>query len=502
MRALATDPLDPLNVDRRDFGVLEAARAAGFALVDVRRFGVAADGVTDDSARFQEAIDTLSLAGGGVLAVPRGTYAILTGLVWREGVSLAGEGWESVFAMGGTDLRQQGGIIDAMRIDDVFFADFAITGEGESNGISLHGCNRVTVRNVKVAFSSSRSNTGCICIYDDGSHERGTSTGIRVTGCHLQPSALAVLAQGDPVGPFWLEDIVVDNNLVDGVAADPGTYEGIKIDLHSRAFNVSGNVIRGRERIRVGIHSEEDVTDGRISGNVVDACTSRGIRIDGGQTSGAVQRVLITNNTVYGMRGAGRAGIGIDSRPGSAFREIRVHGNVISDVQNGIREATPDSRDLTITDNVINGFTDQGIYVRSPRTVITGNSIAAAAGVLAGAIVADSTATNCLIAGNYLGASSARGVVLSGSGAAGLVVRDNTGLSALGSGRATLPAGAVSVVVGHGLGVIPTADIVLTPISGWGGATAPRVVAVTTAEFTVFVDRAPEHPVVFEWAVR
>lgn len=57
----------------------------------VRAFGAKGDGITDDTAAFQKAIDVRSAAGGGVLRVPPGQYLIKTHLTVQNSVTLEGE---------------------------------------------------------------------------------------------------------------------------------------------------------------------------------------------------------------------------------------------------------------------------------------------------------------------------------------------------------------------------------------------------------------------------
>jgi hypothetical protein len=62
---------------------------------DVKTYGAVGDGVTNDTAAFNAALESLSDAGGGVCLVPRGTYIIsasgITSHV-KSGVHLVGEG--------------------------------------------------------------------------------------------------------------------------------------------------------------------------------------------------------------------------------------------------------------------------------------------------------------------------------------------------------------------------------------------------------------------------
>jgi hypothetical protein len=59
--------------------------------VSVRDFGAVGDGVANDTAAIQAAIDAISAAGGGNILIPAGTYMVST-IVPKDYVSLYGEG--------------------------------------------------------------------------------------------------------------------------------------------------------------------------------------------------------------------------------------------------------------------------------------------------------------------------------------------------------------------------------------------------------------------------
>ena len=74
-------------------------------LFNVRDFGAAGDGKTDDTRAFQKALDAAGGNGGGVVYAPRGSYFFAGHLNVPNAVSLAGV-WESVPAHNG--LRDRG----------------------------------------------------------------------------------------------------------------------------------------------------------------------------------------------------------------------------------------------------------------------------------------------------------------------------------------------------------------------------------------------------------
>jgi hypothetical protein len=72
---------------------------------NVRSFGAAGDGQTDDTAAFQKALDAAGKAGGGVVYAPVGNYFFAGSLNVPNAVTLAGV-WQSVPAHNG--LRNRG----------------------------------------------------------------------------------------------------------------------------------------------------------------------------------------------------------------------------------------------------------------------------------------------------------------------------------------------------------------------------------------------------------
>jgi hypothetical protein len=65
---------------------------AGDAGYNVKQWGAKGDGVTNDAAAIQAAMDGVKAVGGGDLYVPQGTWICSTGLTLRQGVQLYGAG--------------------------------------------------------------------------------------------------------------------------------------------------------------------------------------------------------------------------------------------------------------------------------------------------------------------------------------------------------------------------------------------------------------------------
>jgi hypothetical protein len=65
-------------------------RVSNVSFVDVYEFGAAGDGVSDNTAAFQAAIDSVFAAGGGVVLLNRGYFLFSGSLTVPEGVTLEG----------------------------------------------------------------------------------------------------------------------------------------------------------------------------------------------------------------------------------------------------------------------------------------------------------------------------------------------------------------------------------------------------------------------------
>lgn len=87
------------------WGLSFGARAAELVSFNVRDFGARGDGLTDDTAAFQKALDAAGAAGGGTVWAPRGNYRFTGRLNVPNAVTLRGI-WESVPAHNG--LRDAG----------------------------------------------------------------------------------------------------------------------------------------------------------------------------------------------------------------------------------------------------------------------------------------------------------------------------------------------------------------------------------------------------------
>lgn len=67
---------------------------SGLVGTSVSSYGAVGNGVANDTAAIQAAINAVAAAGGGTVAIPVGTF-LIDGIVLDEGVQLVGQGWTS-----------------------------------------------------------------------------------------------------------------------------------------------------------------------------------------------------------------------------------------------------------------------------------------------------------------------------------------------------------------------------------------------------------------------
>ena len=93
-------PAEKVTYNAPGTGAVERTAEAKFSdTVSVKDFGAAGDGITDDTAAIQAAIDAVEAAGGGQLEFPEGTY-IAAGLQIKHKVYLVGSGkWNTTLKL-------------------------------------------------------------------------------------------------------------------------------------------------------------------------------------------------------------------------------------------------------------------------------------------------------------------------------------------------------------------------------------------------------------------
>ena len=111
--------------------------------VSVKDFGAVGDGVADDTAAIQRAVDAVFAAGGGVVFLPAGVYLIASfssgyyTVRAKSGVSFVGSGPKSVIKIANGMVSPTQGVTflydHSTAVSDVTYSDFTLDWNGASN---------------------------------------------------------------------------------------------------------------------------------------------------------------------------------------------------------------------------------------------------------------------------------------------------------------------------------------------------------------------------------
>jgi parallel beta-helix repeat protein len=340
--------------------------------VSVQDFGAVGDGVTDDTAAIQAAINTASS-----VLFPSGTYKVLSTITLTSNLILKGDG----------------GIVDASSIADGFVAtgksdvtvqnmEFILDTDANGGLFTIDGCHRVNFVNnyFRAEDDDDTGNNSAIRIREEVGVS-GSRDVIITNNFFVGPRLLVLVQAG---ATYNNKNVVISNNVFknDCVAVrSPNILDGIvKIDLWSDDVTVSGNVCDGDQKVESFIQIEEGITNCTVTGNTIKDCTEYGINISGGQGPLDVTEVSITGNTLK------NCSLGVEGLHTNSGEWI-ISNNVISGAS--IDASTPGidlefanaGANVIISNNLVNSPAEEGIYCKADGATITGNNVTGATGV-------------------------------------------------------------------------------------------------------------------------
>lgn len=106
------------------------------APINVLDYGAIGNGVHDDTANLQAAIDAAYNIGGGVVSLPQGTFKITSTLNLKQGVRLVGESMTSTTITGtfANVLVTYQALVDGQELVDIWIEHLTIDGGDKANG--------------------------------------------------------------------------------------------------------------------------------------------------------------------------------------------------------------------------------------------------------------------------------------------------------------------------------------------------------------------------------
>jgi len=349
--------------------------------LNVKDFGAVGDGTKDDGPAFHRALAKAESAGGAVIEVPAGTYALseqgtskacldlpanttlhgegtLTHVpsITRLSVSLIGIARADVAVHGLTLLLESapGGrpfgvaVRDGAR--DAMLSDLMVRDNPVRGGIQVIGGKATTIRRCTITRMAQNGMT----LYGKGVGKgpRGVEIDQCTIDAHVQP------IDSEPVEGATCDDVVV----TDCTLTSTGGNYGITL-LDTNDAVVRRNTITGAVHLTRSHHA-------RFEDNRVDASEAGGDR-NAVDVSQDAQDLTFSRNRVTAP--PGRVGMRIARGVDRVPRAITVTGNTFDVSDPGsmgveIRDAT----DLTLSDNRIRGRdSGGGISVTAQREVVT-----------------------------------------------------------------------------------------------------------------------------------
>jgi parallel beta-helix repeat protein len=321
---------------------------------NVKSFGAAGDGISDDSAAIQKAIDSLSRTGGTVF-LPAGTYRIGAGVLDKvSGLSVA-------LRIGSfVNLLGDGAGKSIMKVDPNVSSTlnrFLINDKPGDSNISI---SRLTIDTANTPVSKG-SGAGL-------SFVKSKNIAIEdVEFKNVKKEAIDLLS----VSNFTIRNNVVYN-----------TWTGISLRDCSNGDVVDNAITStGGDGIIVMSEAHDRCTDLHIKSNNINAVNDTAIDIDTHDGSGHHENIIVSENIIENNL-ASAVSVGIRASQSS---NIIISNNIIKNASLGILLDTPTAppKSISVSGNIIDDFTNYGIIAAYDGAIIDGNSIYGTDGVVA-----------------------------------------------------------------------------------------------------------------------
>lgn len=241
------------------------AASGGDGIYNVKSFGATGDGVTDDQASIQSAIDEATTKEGGIVFFPSGDYLIKATLVLTPGVRLMG--------VSGQDNTTASGIGSTISSQTVATPSVSFTGDGTTNNSSS-----VEVASLRIIDTGGTPTTAI------------TFTSARncyVNGCYFQGFSEAAVSL-----------VSGEGNIVDRVMVGSSDAIGIKFSGLSKQSQLSNSKIEGCASASGAVEIIGTADGIRVLGNQITNNFGKGIYVSTPLSTS--EHIVIENNLFDG----------------------------------------------------------------------------------------------------------------------------------------------------------------------------------------------------------
>ena len=339
--------------------------------VNVKQFGATGDGVTDDSAAIQAAIDFTESVEGS-LYFPVGDYYCADRLYINAPISLYGHSSAKIIfsdglTYGNTDTTG-GGAIDVLETTSfsckgLTFVSNDATTAGASI-IHLRGTSNITITDCEFIGDNMLVGSKSLTV------QRGPTSSTPVKNVHITnnkfattPNAVLVIGNNST----YITNVNISDNIVEGNSVIGGG--GIKVDKYTNNVTIANNTMNGKNTQETAVAIEQGSYDVSVVGNNISNYTEYGITVadDSGDAGGLpVNDVFISGNHLYNIV----TGIRFSSTA-QTITTVKITGNTIDTSGNMIRIPDGNVVDLVITDNLL--LNGAGCVINSDDLIFSNN---------------------------------------------------------------------------------------------------------------------------------
>lgn len=374
--------------------------------IDVRAFGAVADGVTDDYPAIQAALTFAGSDATKVVHLPAGIYMSSNTLLVPSGVTLRGDGPESVIVNPPGDLPgvSVGGYLVYASVSMCSVSGACVRDLCVDHFANATDANGVHVGNDAGATYSTNCVVERVTVKGYATHQyciwNHRARGTLIRGCTVIGNVSPYnAAPQEAIEVYGGEDVRILDNTVSGTGGNciyvwEDNISGSETSVKN--IHIAGNIVSGAG-YGISVVPYSTCADIIIARNVVSSAHTAGISVVGDAANVSVSRIIIADNVVSGTYANG---IAVDSQGSAAWSAVSVTGNIVCDSGSaglgGIYVAAPG---VVVSGNVVyDTHAQAAIYINSPGPItILENYID---GSDKNAITVDSLTTKCLVARN------------------------------------------------------------------------------------------------------